>query len=93
MLVLCAIMRGASRKVSCCYISPEMKMRGGERPSPSGSFPIAPMPNHGVDDDTVKVLCLKWLNNFIFAVALVVLIATTSVQTIKVLSCLQALCR
>ena len=44
-----------------------------------------------VDEDELKVLCLKWFNNSIFGVCLTVLIATTSGQSIQVVHALDVL--
>ena len=49
------------------------------------------MTSKSVDEDEMKVLCLKWFNNSIFGVCLTVLIATTCGQSIQVANALNVL--
>ena len=65
----------------------EIKSKGGRSLTSRG----VEMTPKSVDEDEIKVLCLKWFNNSIFGVCLTVLIATTSGQSIQVVHALDLL--
>ena len=58
----------------------EMRSKGASS-SPASRLKMI---QKNVDEDEIKVLCLKWFNNSLFGVGLIILIATTSGQSIQV---------